>query len=38
MNALLMICMSIGTPFAAMGLYDLQMHLERWDYKRHADD
>ena len=38
MNALLMICMSVGTPFAALGLYDLQVRLERWDYNRHAED
>jgi hypothetical protein len=38
MNALLIICMSVGTPFAAMALYDLQAHLERWDYNRHAED
>ena len=36
MNALLMICMSVGTPLAALGLYDLQVRLERWDYNRHA--
>jgi hypothetical protein len=38
MNALLMICMSIGTPLAALGLYDLQARLERWDHHRHAED
>ena len=38
MNALLMICMSLGTPLAALGLYDLQTRLERWDYNRHAED
>ena len=38
MNALLMICMSVGTPLAACGLYDLQARLERWDYNRHAED
>ena len=38
MNALMMICMSVGTPLAALGLYDLQVHLERWDYNRHAED
>ena len=31
MNALLMICMSIATPLAALGLYELQARLERWD-------
>jgi hypothetical protein len=38
MNAVMMICMSVGTPLAALGLYDLQARLERWDYRRHADD
>jgi hypothetical protein len=38
MSPLLMICMSIGTPLAALGLYELQMRLERWDYERHAED
>ena len=38
MNALLMICMSLGTPLAALGLYELQTRLERWDYNRHAED
>lgn len=38
MNALLVICLSIGTPLAAFGLYDLQRRLERWDYSRHAED
>ena len=38
MNALTMICMSVGAPLAAMGLYDLLARLERWDYNRHAED
>ena len=38
MTVLLLIFMSIGTPLAALGLYDLQTHLERWDYNRHAED
>jgi len=38
MNALLLLCMSIGTPLAALGLYELQTRLERWDYNRHAED
>jgi hypothetical protein len=38
MNALLVICMSVGTPLAALGLYDLQARLENWDHNRHADD
>jgi hypothetical protein len=38
MSAVAMICMSIGTPLAALGLYDLQARLERWDYNRHSED
>jgi len=38
MNVLQMICMSVGTPLAALGLYDLQARLEQWDYNRHAED
>ena len=38
MNALLVICMSVCAPLAAVGLYNLQVHLERWDYDRHAED
>lgn len=38
MNALLMICICAGTPLAALGLYELQARLERWDYDRHAED
>jgi hypothetical protein len=38
MNALMMICMSVGTPLAALGLYNLQERLERWDHNRHAED
>jgi hypothetical protein len=38
MNALVMICMSVGTPLAALGLHDLQARLERWDFDRHAED
>ncbi len=34
----MMVFMSVGTPLAALGLYDLQARLERWDYNRHADD
>jgi hypothetical protein len=30
--------MSVGTPLAALGLYELQTRLERWDYERHAQD
>lgn len=38
MSALMMICISIGAPLAALGLYDLQVRLERWDHNRHAED
>jgi hypothetical protein len=38
MNALLMICMSVGVPLAALGLFDLQARLEQWYYNRHAED
>ncbi len=38
MNALLLTVVSLGAPLAAIGLHDLQLRLERWDYERHADD
>ncbi len=38
MNELLVVCMSAGALLAAVGLYSLQVHLERWDYDRHAED
>jgi hypothetical protein len=38
MTELVMICVSVGAPLAALGVYDLQTRLERWDYARHADD
>jgi hypothetical protein len=38
MNAFLMICLSVATPLAAVGLYELQARLEQWDYNRHAED
>ena len=38
MNALLVVCMSVSAPLAAVGLYNLQVHLERWDHDRHAED
>lgn len=38
MTALLTICLTISAPLAALGLYDLQKRLERWDYSRHAED
>lgn len=38
MNALLMVCFSVGTPLAALGLHDVQASLERWVCERHAED
>ncbi len=38
MTPLLMVCFSVATPIAAMGLLNLQARLERWDYERHAED
>jgi hypothetical protein len=38
MSPLLMACLSVGAPLAGVGLMRLQARLERWDYKRHAQD
>jgi hypothetical protein len=38
MNAVLLVCISTLVALAAMGLYNLQGRLERWDYDRHAED
>jgi len=38
MNALLLVCISVGAPVFALTLHDLQTRLERWDYSRHAED
>jgi hypothetical protein len=38
MSALLVICLSVGTPLFALGLHDLQASLERWVWERHAED
>ena len=38
MSSILVVCLSVGTPLAALGLYELQTSLERWDQKRHAED
>jgi hypothetical protein len=38
MSPLLMVYLSVGTPFAAFGLVRLQARLERWDQDRHAED
>ncbi len=31
MSPLLLVCLSLGTPLAALGLHDLRASLERWD-------
>lgn len=38
MNALLVTCLSLVALLAALGVHELQVRLERWDYERHADD
>lgn len=38
MNALLVVGISITALMTAVGLYSLQVRLERWDYDRHAED
>lgn len=38
MNPLVMVYFSVGMTFAGLGLLKLQARLERWDYKRHAED
>jgi hypothetical protein len=38
MSPLLMVCLSLGTPLAGVGLVKLQARLERWDYQRHVQD
>ena len=38
MSALLVVCISITALLSAIGLYSLQVRLERWDYDRHAED
>ena len=35
---LVAVCVSVGTPLVALGLYDLQASAERWAAKRHAED
>ena len=37
MTQLLLICLAVA-PIAGIGLMQLQAHLERWDYERHAED
>jgi hypothetical protein len=38
MNLLLLGICSVAGPLAAVGMFKLQAHLERWDYQRHAED
>ena len=35
---LVVVCLSVGTPLTALGLHELQVSLERWDQRRHAED
>ena len=35
MNAFVVVCACVLVVLAAIGLYDLQLRLERWDYNRH---
>ena len=38
MNTLLVIFLTVGMALMAVGLYEMQAWLERWDYDRHAQD
>ncbi len=38
MGTILVAVLSVGVPLAALGLYDLQESLERWEQERHAQD
>ena len=38
MNALMMVCLAIGTPLAGIAVYDMQTRLEHWAQVRHAND
>ena len=38
MSGMLAVVLTVGTPLVALGLYDLQTRLERWDQNRHAED
>ena len=38
MNVLLVVCILVGAPLAALALHDLQVWLEQRDYERHAED
>jgi hypothetical protein len=38
MGTILVGVLSVGLPLTAVGLYDLQESLERWEQRRHAED
>ena len=38
MNPLLIAVLSVSMPVVAFGLYSLQVSLERWEQRRHAED
>jgi hypothetical protein len=38
MTTLVGLCIAAAFAVSAIGLYDLQLRLERWDYDRHFDD
>jgi hypothetical protein len=38
MNPVLIGGLSVVTSLFAVGVYQLQTHLERWDARRHAED
>ena len=38
MNTLLVILLTVGAAPMAVGLHEMQVRLERWDYDRHAQD
>ncbi len=38
MGILLVVCLCAVLLAAALGVYDLQVRLERWDSERHAED
>ena len=38
MSTILVAVLSVGMPLTALGLYDLQQSLERWEQRRHAED
>jgi hypothetical protein len=37
-NALVAVGTAALLAMTSVGLYDLQSHLERWDYQRHFED